>query len=105
MTIECMIELLEIEHECMLRNSHGDCNRDCDKCDLVQADDELHEMYTDVIAVLRERKPKEVHVVADINHIKTGYCPSCNLVISNITNPHFCGNCGQGVMWNAACGH
>ena len=52
MTISRMVELLEIEHKCMLRNSHGDCDRDCDGCDLVQDDGELHEMYTDVIALL-----------------------------------------------------
>ena len=53
MTIGRMIELLEIEHECMLRASHEDCDRQCGKCDLVQDDDELHEMYTDVIGIMK----------------------------------------------------
>lgn len=53
MTLERMIELLEIEHECMLRGSHDDCDRDCFNCNLVQDDGELHEMYTNVIVLLK----------------------------------------------------
>ena len=54
MTIERMVELLKIEHECMLRASHGDCNRNCEDCELVQDDDELHEMYTNVIRIVEK---------------------------------------------------
>ena len=54
MTIQRMIELLEIEHECMLRGAHDDCDRDCANCELVQDDGELHEMYTNVIGILEE---------------------------------------------------
>ena len=53
MTRDRMIELLEVEHECMLRASHGDCERKCDKCELCQDDEELHEMYTKVIDLLK----------------------------------------------------
>ena len=56
MTTERMIELLEIEHECMLRGAHNDCDRNCADCELVQDDDELHEMYTNVIALMKERR-------------------------------------------------
>ena len=56
MTIQRMIELLEIEHECMLRGAHDDCNRNCADCELVQDDSDLHEMYTDVIALLKEQR-------------------------------------------------
>ena len=55
MTIERMIELLKIEHECMLRASHNDCDRNCDKCELVQDDNELHEMYMNVIDILMRK--------------------------------------------------
>ena len=34
MTKGRIVELLEIEHECMLRASHGDCDRKCEDCDL-----------------------------------------------------------------------
>ena len=56
MTIQRMIELLEIEHECMLRGAHDDCDRNCADCELVQDDGDLHEMYTDVIALLKEQQ-------------------------------------------------
>lgn len=52
MTLNRMIELLEIEHECMLRASHDDCDRKCEDCVLVQDDYDLHEMYTNVIAII-----------------------------------------------------
>lgn len=56
MTVERMIELLNIEHECMLRKSHDDCDSQCEACELVQDDDELHEMYTCVISNLEAQK-------------------------------------------------
>lgn len=63
MTIQRMIELLEIEHECMLRGAHDDCDRNCADCELVQDDWELHEMYTNVISVLKEQEPKTpIHI-------------------------------------------
>lgn len=58
MTIARMVELLAFEHACMLRNSHGDCDRCCENCNLVQDDGELHEMYTDVIALLKAQEPR-----------------------------------------------
>ena len=57
MTIARMIELLEIEHECMLRKSHDACDSHCGVCELVQDDGELHEMYIDVIALLKAQEP------------------------------------------------
>ena len=59
MTLNRMIELLKIEHECMLRASHDDCDRHCEDCDIVQDDDELHEMYTDVICILEKKRDKK----------------------------------------------
>ncbi len=58
MTIERMIELLNIEHECILRNINGNCDRDCDVCDLVQDDADLDEMYTGVIDILKTHEPR-----------------------------------------------
>lgn len=66
MTIDRMIELLEIERECVLRNACGDCNRYCAECDLLQDDTELHEMYTSVIDLVKEEKPR----VISVNEIK-----------------------------------
>ena len=58
MTVERMIELLKIEKECVLRNASGECNRYCAGCDLLQDDTELHEMYTEVIAMLKAQEPR-----------------------------------------------
>ena len=58
MTVERMIELLEIEKECVLRNASGECNRYCAGCDLLQDDTELHEMYTEAIALLKAQEPR-----------------------------------------------
>lgn len=71
MTVERMIELLKIEHECMLWKSHNGCT-DCLSCDLVQDDAELHEMYTDVIAMLEAKQPRlltKQEVIANIGHV------------------------------------
>ena len=70
MTIQRMIKLLEIEHECMLRGSHDNCDRLCEDCELVQDDHELHEMYTNVISLLKEqqvRKSKDEVLTAIIS--------------------------------------
>lgn len=56
MTIDRIIELLEIEKQCVLRNSICECDRDCANCDLVQKDSDLLKMYTDVIDLLKERR-------------------------------------------------
>lgn len=74
MTIQRMIELLEIEHECMLRGAHDDCDRNCADCELVQDDGDLHEMYTNVIALLKEQE-KLVNV--DKLREKLGFAESC----------------------------
>ena len=60
MTVERMIELLEIEKECVLRNASGECNRNCAGCDLLQDDTELHEMYTEAIAMLKAQEPRVI---------------------------------------------
>lgn len=72
MTIQRMIELLEIEHECMLRGAHDDCDRNCADCELVQEDDELHEMYTNVIALLKEQETMMQCIKG-----KCRICPHC----------------------------
>ena len=100
MTIQRMIELLEIEHECMLRGSHDDCDRNCADCDLVQNDDELHEMYTDVIAMLNEQEPKTGKWILDDEDTNSWECSECGgLLIINDGTPHendwnFCPYCG-----------
>jgi len=105
MTIQRMIELLEIEHECMLRGSHDDCDRNCADCELVQDDGDLHEMYTNVIGLMkvmqREREPIPVEICGKIFDTKFGDCPHCGERLNSEVYPHWCGFCGQAVKWNA----
>lgn len=53
-----IIELLECERQCILRNSDNSCNRDCANCDLVQDSKELLAMYDIVkkVVVSYERR-------------------------------------------------
>ncbi len=52
MSIDEAIKLLEIEKMCV---KHADvCNRECDKCALVQNTDKLLEMYTSVCELLKQ---------------------------------------------------
>lgn len=99
MTLHRMVELLEIEMECVRRNGCGECNRACHICDLLQDDTELHEMYAEVIARMKAQEPKLVHVIADINHRKIGECPTCGKLINSGDYPNYCGHCGQAVKW------
>ena len=55
MTLARIVELLSIERECISRNQHNDCNRDCAHCDLVQEDWELNEMYGKVIEIVKDK--------------------------------------------------
>lgn len=57
MNIDKAIKLLIIERNCV---RHADvCNRECDKCELVQDTDELLEMYDDVVKNLEKLKEYE----------------------------------------------
>lgn len=100
MTIQRMVELLEIEHECMLRGSHDDCDRDCANCELVQDDMELHEMYTSVISMLKEQEAVEPEVEV-LNEIDKLYrCPKCHKHFF-YEKQKYCDKCGQAVKWDA----
>ena len=59
MTNNRIIELLKTERECVRRNSHNECNRDCGRCSLVQEDNELEEFYTTLISVF-ENLPEDI---------------------------------------------
>ena len=53
-----LIELMEIERECIIRNTYNDCNRQCDQCDLVQDSAELISTYTRIISILDAMKER-----------------------------------------------
>ena len=92
-----MIELLEIEHECMLRGACGVCDRNCAECKLVQDAKELHEMYTNVIALLKEQ---ETTFEKDGHHIRCTNCGNywCDTDREGNLFPHnYCPECGKAV--------
>ena len=49
MTSERILELLKIERECIQRNCDHVCDRDCIRCDLVQRDEDLIDLYDELI--------------------------------------------------------
>lgn len=112
MTVERMIELLEIEKECVLRNASGECNRYCAGCDLLQDDTELHEMYTEAIALLKAQEQREPHYTkleyivngmpVAINHPECPRCYDNGLVLWDAEiekGAAYCKRCGQAVKW------
>ena len=63
-TIDEAKRLLLIERECVKRNDGINCNRQCEKCDLVQDADKIIEMYNNVAEWLEELKAyKEIGTV------------------------------------------
>ena len=62
---ERMLELLKIEQKCVKRNSgldesfEGTCDRDCARCELVQKDEDLLDMYEKAIRLV-EREANRV---------------------------------------------
>ena len=101
MTIQRMIELLKIEQECMLRKSRGICENNCGVCDLVQDDGELHEMYTNVIGIVKSMELVEpVKPKATNSHIGSPIwqCGKCGSWIGN-EMVSYCWHCGGKVKW------
>lgn len=106
MTIDRMVELLKIEHECMLRKSHGDCDGQCEACNLVQDDGELHEMYENVIGLVKAQEPvgpKKVNRYFDFDdeghpyNPETYDCGACGKELPWKVN--YCPECGRKVYW------
>ena len=101
MKIERMIELLKIEHECMLRKSHDDCDWNCADCDLVQDDLELHEMYLDVIDILEKKiKPRESRAKLPCTCGRKRMETWCGWKDGHGTYSIKCPNCGR---WSDTC--
>ena len=100
------IELLKIERECVNRNNQDCilCDRQCDKCDLVQSAEELLEMYDFVIDAMEKQIPKKWQYEM-VNDDDTYVCPCCKEYwYLNYGNPatneyNYCPNCGQALEW------
>ena len=95
MTNERILELLEIEKQCVTR----ECDRNCAACDLVQEQDELEEMYTLAYCIIQDCTPERPIFVEDgFNGSVHEYCPSCKKVVRQVMN--FCPNCGKALDWS-----
>ena len=98
MTIDRMVELLKIEHECMLRKSHGDCDGRCEACELIQDDGELHEMYENVIGLVEDQEPVEPKATNSYIGSPIWQCGKCGSWIGN-EMISYCWHCGRKVKW------
>ena len=56
MTLERVIEVLECEKQCVIRNIEKQCNRDCAKCDLLQPDMDIVIAYKYALSVLNNMR-------------------------------------------------
>ena len=95
MTRQRMVELLEIEGECVLLRACGTCNRYCAECELLQDDTELHEMYEEVIALVKSLKP-----VAPVWRQGKAFCGKCGREFKLRGNGYkYCPDCGSRPKW------
>ena len=95
MTRQRMVELLEIEKECVRRNGCGECNRACHICDLLQDDTELHEMYEEVIALVKSLKPVE-----PVWRRGKAFCGKCGREFKLRGKGYrYCPDCGSRPKW------
>lgn len=105
MTIEEAKKLMMVEKECINRH----CDRDCEKCDIVQNIDDLNSAYDIVLQNLDKEIPEKITIFKYPNrdHINYG-CPMCHRkIISKIDNvwccggfSNYCDKCGQKLDWS-----
>ena len=88
MKMDRIIQLLEIERQCVSSN----CDRQCDTCELVQEQDELVEMYSFVIKML---KGTSAHAKQDG---AKWYCGHCGCRIPDKFKCRFCTKCGTAIL-------
>ena len=97
MTYERVAQLLEIEKQCLLRNRDG-CDRDCARCDLVQEDKDLEEMYCIAQCVVEDCiAERPIRAVMNEDGFIRTYCPSCKKMVTEHMN--FCPVCGKALDW------
>lgn len=95
MTEGRIAELLEIERECVLRDSCRDCDRKYGDCVLVRNGGELYEMYTNVIDRMKPVKPGKEYSGSGTTWWNV--CGACKTAIN--PNAKFCSQCGKPVDW------
>ena len=88
MKMDRILSLLEIERKCVSSN----CDRKCETCELVQDQNELIEMYDNVILHLRSSS-----AIAHERNNKW-YCGNCGCRITRAGKARFCAKCGIAVL-------
>ena len=97
MKISRVIELLRCERECVFKNANG-CDRNCDRCDLVQNDLELIEMYDFLISMM-EIGQEVVEPIPPTDESDLWKCGNCNHQLFRCTHQRYCEMCGRSVKW------
>lgn len=69
MTNQRRLELLKIERECIKRNIDKKCDRNCGYCDLVQKDEDLLELYDELVEEYEVKKVWAERANADVTSI------------------------------------
>lgn len=62
MQIDKILQVMQNEKECVIRNSKQQCNRECNKCDLVLEDKEIIEAYTYAIHIIESIEKLRKHL-------------------------------------------
>ena len=104
---------LEIEKQCINRN----CDRNCEKCDIVQKVEDLNSAYGTAIKALEEVQqyreigtPEECQAAMETQIAKKAItyrgtnradCPACGATVRGIDAPfgNWCSKCGQRLDW------
>ena len=69
------------------------------------SDSEVQITAKNALQLLKEQEPKNV---LSMEHNRlfpgfydlTGNCPGCHKYIEQLTNRHYCGYCGKGLIWD-----
>ena len=72
---------------------------------MFHSDSEVQITAKNALQLLKEQEPKNV---LSMEHNRlfpgfydlTGNCPGCHKYIEQLTNRHYCGYCGKGLIWD-----
>ena len=120
MDIQRTIDVMKNEAECVSRNDGKNCNRECEKCDLLRDASEILEAYHVAILGLQElqryrqigtadecraarEKMKPKKAVEDTSetamYCRVYICPSCGKKFTGGSISNNCYHCGQALDW------
>lgn len=61
---------------------------------------ETMELISDAITMLKTQEAVKIKVNKLTESGRCGRCPSCGNELNETDYPHYCGCCGQAVIWN-----